>query len=266
MKNKKIILLTVIVIAVMVIMIVGMSKLVEMNWRSEKETINILNDNSTVKYEITSLGDFKFTTWDDYQSENPGTAYYANGNPERYSGEMPLSYEEAAALGGTALERINKFEDFRNMNFVLYPSVQNIYDKDFNVIGSTPVYLAYYSEKDIDKAKNSKSFQYTINTDTKKVSYIRWSIITDEQILQIDDPLEYAKTIAYDLGYNNFKSYYVESGEYRGNGMAYRVDLLLSDTESISIGFNSYNDTFLMRMNHTGSDYHSNLMKKGIPF
>ena len=76
--------------------------------------------------------------------------------------------------------------------------------------------------------------------------------------------MEYAKTIAYDLGYNNFKSYYVESGEYRGNGMVYRVDLLLSDTESISIGFNSYNDTFLMMMNQPGSDYYKNLIENGI--
>ena len=57
----------------------------------------------------------------------------------------------------------------------------------------------------------------------------------------------------------------MQTGEYGIAGKAHRVDFLIDENQSITIGFNSYDDTFLFMKNVAEiSGYHENLIENGI--
>ena len=269
MKNKKVLIITAVFIAGIALGIYGFSAIFEAGWSSEKEINNTLDTNRDV-YEISDLGAFPYITMEEYLALAPQDNNYYRNPPDviPVTDDM-ISIDEAAVIGGSVLEKIYPLENFRDLTFVVFPENRVIKDKSGDLINDGPVYTGFYSEKFENKSREKKSYYYTIDAITKEVISLRYTLVENFdkgiQTLLVDNPVEYAKEIAYGLGYKNLKTYFAETGDYGNGGKAYRVDFLIDETQSITIGFNSYNDTFLfMKNNAEFSDYHANLLENGI--
>lgn len=269
MKNKKILIITTVCIACIALGIYGFSAIFEAGWSDEKEINNTLDTNRDI-YQISDMGAFPYITMDEYLSLEPQRSNFYQNPPQVITvTEEMISCDEAAVIGGTAMEIINPTENFRELTFVIYPANREIKNAGGEIVTVGPVYTGFYEEKFENKSRTKKSYYYTIDAITKEVISLRYTLVENFdkgiQTLLVDNPVEYAKEIAYGLGYKNLKSYFVETGDYGNGGKAYRVDFLIDETQSITIGFNSYNDTFLFAKNNAEfSAYHSNLLENGI--
>ncbi len=269
MKNKKIILLTTVFITVVLVGIYSCSLMFEAGWSSEKEISNTLDTNRDI-YQISDMGAFPYITMDEYLEMGPQHSNFYQNPPQviPVADEM-ISYDEAAVIGGTAMEIINPTENFRNLTFVVYPGNREIMGDNGEITVVGPVYTGFYEEKFENKSRTKKSYYYNIDAITKEVISLRYTLAENYdkgvQTLLVGNPVEYAKEIAYGMGYKNLKAYFAETGSYGTDGKAYRVDFLIDETQSITIGLNSYDDTFLFMKNIADVlDYHENLLKNGI--
>lgn len=269
MKNKKVLIITAVFIAGIAMGIYGFSAIFEAGWSDEKEINNTLDTNRDI-YQISDMGAFPYITMDEYLALEPQPSNFYHNPPQviPVTDEM-ISYDEAAVIGGTAMEIINPTENFRDLTFVVFAENKIVKDKSGDLINDGPIYTGFYSEKFENKSRGKKSYYYTIDAITREVISLRYTLAENFdrgiQTLLVDNPVEYAKEIAYSLGFKNLKAYFAETGDYGNGGKAYRVDFLIDETQSITIGFNSYNDTFLfMKNNAEFSDYHANLLENGI--
>ena len=265
MKNKKIISLTVFFVVLVLVGILGLSKLFETSWQNENQISNSLGTSPDI-YQISDMGAFPFITMDEYLSINSN---YNNLPQVIEVTDNMISYDESAVIGGTAMEAICRGEDFRNLKFVIYPENREFKNKTGAIIKLNPIYTGFYEEKFVNSSRIKKSYYYQIDAITKEVICLRYTLTENSdngiQILQIDNPVDYAKEIAYNLGYKTLKSYFMQTGEYGIAGKAHRVDFLIDENQSITIGFNSYDDTFLFMKNVAEiSGYHENLIENGI--
>ena len=265
MKNKKIIPLTIAIVAVVLMGMLGLSKLFETSWQNEDQISNSLGTSPDI-YQISDMGAFPFITMDEYLSINSN---YNNLPQVIEVTDNMISYDESAVIGGTALEAICKGEDFRNLKFVIYPENREFKNKTGAIIKLNPIYTGFYEEKFVNSSRIKKSYYYQIDAITKEVISLRYTLTENfdkgMQTLIVENPVEYAKEIAYALGYKNLKAYFALTDDYVAYGKAHRVDFLIDENQSITIGFNSYDDTFLFMKNVAEiSDYHENLIENGI--
>lgn len=268
MNNKKIILLTTAFIVFVIVGIYSFSLVSEAGWSSEKEINNTLDTNPDI-YQISDIGAFPYITMDEYLALEQQSNFYRNLPQIIPITDNMISYDEAAVIGGTAMEIINPTENFRELTFVVYPENREIMGADGKIVVDGPIYTGFYEEKFENKSRIKKSYYYQIDAITKEVISLRYTLAENFdkgiQTLLVDNPVEYAKEIAYSLGYKNLKAYFAQTGDYVAYGKAYRVDFLIDENQSITIGFNSYDDTFLFMKNIADmSDYHDNLLKNGI--
>ena len=217
-------------------------------WQTPQKDKFELSANSPiekVETEYKAIQDFNFTVRESSQHK-----------------EDMISFEEAAYIGGTYLEEIFTYDTFSDKQFVLF--VDNKVTPHHK---STPAIIGFY------ELKKSESFMqeyytYAIDAYSGEILEIRQFSAEPkwEKDYTEEQAVKYAIEVANILGYGELQKYSFKSGHYVTDATTYAVNIMIDDSNGITICFNSIGDTFFLNMDDEKSAYLTNVKETGIEF
>lgn len=267
MKNKKIIVLTSFIILLTVVGIYGLSKAFESNWASvENKENNIKSENDG--YTIQDIGAFKYITPEEYlstiENENERLAFLANLTEVD---DKMISYEEAAIIGGTSLEKVFPTTDFRNKEFKISPEKWKtpfFNDEKTFIMGSWSKRNA--DNHPTDPSRLLEEYLYQIDAYTGELVYID-AFFAESDLksdMDKDQAGDYAKELARLFGYTDWIKYYIEEAEYGIDGKIFSVIFLINEEKAVGFNFNTYGDSFIMSVSEKGTAPNNLVEKYGV--
>ena len=267
MKNRKIIFATLMAVATVIIGIICMSKVIENSWLETESKDNSLEVVSS-GYDIADIGQFRYLTAEEYletlTDEDAVMAYKADLVP--FDDNM-ISYDEAAAIGGTALEKVFPKINFRGMEFHIAPKRWKLpYTNEEKIFFHGVISKENPEDHPISPSRTLEYFVYFIDAYTGElisidVFFADTGIRSD---MNKEQALDYAQELAKLFGYNNYQKYYIEESDGGAGYKVFSVTFLIDDTKSVGFCFNTYEDRFIMAVSENGTKPYTLVAEKGI--
>ena len=231
MKNKKVMLFTVVVIAVSIVSLLGCTEMVDSNYENPQEIDNIFVEDSIIyKYRNSAVD--PADDYDDYHAQ------MAIDHRIEYEDGM-ISYDEAAKIIGKEIDYFFPQANISQHEFMLDLSSHNYIDN------GTPEYHSQYMNKD-----DNFVFQMAINAYSGDVRVIDFSDRTRNEHIQSDNLTEELESellnrciiLADKYGYSDYKGYYLK--QQSGTIADYHLMLILNDTEALRFEFDYVDGNF----------------------
>lgn len=231
MKNKKVMLFTVVVIAVSIVSLLGCTEMVDSNYEKPQEIDNIFVEDSIIyKYRNSAVD--PADDYDDYHAQ------MAIDHRIEYEDGM-ISYDEAAKIIGKEIDYFFPQANISQHEFMLDLSSHNYIDN------GTPEYHSQYMNKD-----DNFVFQMAINAYSGDVRVIDFSDRTRNEHIQSDNLTEELESellnrciiLADKYGYSDYKGYYLK--QQSGTIADYHLMLILNDTEALRFEFDYVDGNF----------------------
>ena len=231
MKNKKVMLFTVVVIAVSIVSLLGCTEMVDSNYEKPQEIDNIFVEDSIIyKYRNSAVD--PADDYDDYHAQ------MAIDHRIEYEDGM-ISYDEAAKIIGKEIDYFFPQANISQHEFMLDLSSHNYIDN------GTPEYHSQYMNKD-----DNFVFQMAINAYSGDIRVIDFSDRTRNEHIQSDNLTEELESellnrciiLADKYGYSDYKGYYLK--QQSGTIADYHLMLILNDTEALRFEFDYVDGNF----------------------
>lgn len=267
MKNRKIIFVTLMAVTAVIIGIICMSKVVENSWLETESKDNNLEVVSS-GYNIADIGQFRYLTAEEYletlTDENAIMAYKSDLVP--FDDNM-ISYDEAATIGGTALEKVFPTINFREMEFHIAPKKWKLpYTNEEKVFFHGAISKENPEDHPISPSRTLEYFVYFIDAYTGELIsldafFAETNVKSD---MNREEALDYAQELAKLFGYNNYQKYYIEESDAGAGYKVFSVTFLIDDTKAVGFCFNTYEDRFIMGVSENGTQPYTLVAEKGI--
>lgn len=230
MKNKKIMLFTIVVIAVSIITLFGCTEIVDNNYEKPQEIDNIFIENSVIYKYRNSVVDPN-DDYDDYHAQ------MAVDHRIDYENGM-ISYDEAAKIIGKEIDYFFPQADISQHEFIL-----DLVSYDYIDEGA-PEYHSEYIEP------NHYVFQIALNAYSGDVRVIDFSDRTRNEYVPSANLTEELETellnrcilLADKYGYSDYQGYYLK--QQSGTIADYSLMLILNETEALRFEFNYVDGNF----------------------
>ena len=230
MKNKKVMLFTIVVIAVSIVSLLGCTEMVDSNYEKPQEIDNIFVEDSVIyKYRNSAVD--PADDYDDYHAQ------MAIDHRIEYEDGM-ISYDEAAKITGKEIDYFFPQADISQHEFIL-----DLVSYDYIDEGA-PEYHSEYIEP------NHYVFQMALNAYSGDVRVINFSDRTRNGYVPSDNLTEELEAellnrcilLADKYGYSDYQGYYLK--QQSGTIADYRLMLILNETEALRFEFNYVDGNF----------------------
>lgn len=230
MKNKKILLFTIVVIAASIATLFGCTEIVDSNYEKPQEIDNIFVEDSVIYQYRNSVVD----PADDYDDFH---AQMAVDHRIQYENGM-ISYDEAAKIIGKEIDYI-----FPQANISQHEFILDLVSYDYIEEGA-PEYHSEYIEP------NHYVFQIALNAYSGDVRVIDFSDRTRDGYIPSDNLTEELEAellnrcilLADKYGYSDYQGYYLK--QQSGTIAEYHLMLILNETEALRFEFNYVDGNF----------------------
>ncbi len=269
MKNKKIVSVTILAVVTVIIGIYSMSKVVENSWLSTESKENNLEVASS-GYNISDIGEFSYMTAEEYlQTLTEEDAIRAYKADLVQLDDNMITYDEAAVIGGSSLEKIYPKINFRDMEFHIAPKRWKLpYTNEEKIFFHGAVSKENPDNHPTEPSRTLEYFVYFIDAYTGELIsldafFTETGIISD---MNREEALDYAQELAKLFGYEKYQKYYIEESDGGAGYKVFSVTFLIDDTKAVGFNFNTYEDRFMMGVSEKGTKPYNLVEEKGISF
>lgn len=267
MKNKKIVLVTLLTVATVIVGIYAVSKVVESSWLTTESMENNLEITSS-GYDISDIGKFSYITAEEYlqtlTEEDAIRAYKADLVP---LDDNMITHDEAAVIGGSSLEKIYPKINFRDMEFHIAPKRWKLpYTNEEKIIFHGAASKENPDNHPTDPSRTLEYFVYFIDAYTGELIcldafFAETGVKSD---MNSEEALDYAQELAKLFGYERYHKYYIEVSDGGADYKVFSVTFLIDDTKAVGFNFNTYEDRFIMGVSEKGTKPYKLVEEKGI--
>lgn len=231
MKNRKIMLFTIVVIAVSIITLFGCTEIVDNNYEKPQEIDNIFIENSVIYKYRNSVVD-PSDDYDDYHTQ------MTVDHRIQYEEGM-ISYDEAAKIIGKEIDYF-----FPQANISQHEILLDLVSYDYIDAGTPEYHSKYINEDDnllFQMALNAYSGDVRVIdfSDRTRGGYIPSDNLTEELEAEL---LDRCILLADKYGYSDYKGYYLK--QQNGTIADYCLMLILNETEALRFEFNYVDGNF----------------------